>query len=216
MVKVIPAILTADPVEARELLERAEGKVDRVQIDIVDGVFANNKTVDPVVFEGLETNLNLDFHLMVKEPVNWIERVARAGADRIIAQIEMMANQVEFVEKVQALGLYVGLAIDVDTEVSELDPLILNNLDAVLVMSVPAGFGGQEFDQRVLGKIEKLDEIRARDKTPFKICGDGGITLDKIDDVRIKGVDEVVIGPRIFEGDIEANIQKFLKAAYKQ
>ena len=215
MVKIIPAILTNNPEELREKVNLAEGVVDRVQIDIVDGVFANNKTVDPVSLESLETDLNLDFHLMVKEPTNWVERSVRAGADRIIGQIEMMENQVNFVRKVSEVGLSVGLAIDLGTPVSSLDPTILTNLDVVLVMAVSAGFGGQKFDAKALDKVKQLDEIRVRDETPFTICVDGGETEDVIDETHFAGADEVAIGRRIFKGSITQNIKKFQKAAYR-
>ena len=216
MVKIIPAILTKDVNELRDLISQAEGKVERVQIDIIDAKFADNKTIDPSALEGIETNLKLDFHLMVKEPVNWVERCARAGAERIIGQIEEMADQIEFVGKVQETGAHIGLAIDLETKVEELDPVILTNLDVVLVMSVKAGFGGQKFDDKALDKIKELDEIRARDDTPYKILDDGGITLESVEDVRCEGVDEVVVGRRLFKGDVKENIDKFIKAAYQK
>lgn len=215
MVEVIPSILTSSVKELKELLSQAEGVADRVQIDIVDGQFAKNKTVDPSALAEVETNLKLDFHLMVKEPINWVEKCTAGAADRIIGQIEMMRSQIDFVGKVQEVGAAVGLAIDIDTPVSDLDPVILTNLDVVLVMSVAAGFGGQKFDERALDKIKRLGEIRKKDKTPFKIMDDGGIVFSKIDDTRRSGVDEVAIGRRIFQGDISKNIERFKKAAYK-
>ncbi|OGM11991.1 hypothetical protein A2Z22_04900 [Candidatus Woesebacteria bacterium RBG_16_34_12] len=217
MIEIIPAILTSDPQELKDLLIRCEdASVGRVQIDIVDGVFAKNKTIDPSVILNLnlDLNLSLDFHLMVKEPINWIERCVSVGADRIIGQVEMMSNQVEFVGKVTEIGTKVGLAIDLDTPVSNLDSVILTNLDVVLVMSVSAGFGGQKFDEKALDKIKKLDEIRARDDTPFRICDDGGIVLEWIDDSRREGADEVSIGRRLFKGDLKKNVERFQKAAY--
>ncbi len=192
-----------------------EAKVERAQIDIIDGVFAKNKTIDPSTLENLDLDLNLDFHLMVKEPINWVERCVRGGADRIIGQIEMMTDQTGFVGKVQEVGKYVGLAIDLKTPVTSIDETIINNLDAVLVMSVAAGFGWQEFDLSALLKINELDKIRERDKTPFRIIDDGGVTMEWIDEVHRAGVDEVVIGKRLFEGDLKTNIEKFTKAAYR-
>lgn len=216
MIKVIPAILSSSPQEVKELLNQAEGIVDRVQIDIIDAQFAQNRTIDPSVLENFDTEVLLDFHLMAKEPVDWVERAVRAGADRIIGQIEQMNSQVDFVGKVSEVGLSVGLAIDLETPVSALDPTILNNLDVVLVMAVKAGFGGQKFEPKALDKIRELDDIRARDDNPFRICVDGGETLDTIDDTRIAGADEIAIGRRLFSGDLVVNIDRFIKAAYKQ
>lgn len=214
MVEIIPAILTNDIREIEEKLSRAEGIVKRIQIDIVDGQFAANRTIDPSFLENIETDLNLDFHLMTKDPLSWVERAVRGGADRIIGQIEGMTDQVEFIGKLAQVGLSVGLAIDLGTAVSALDPTIITNLDVVLVMAVKAGFEGQKFDLSALLKVNELDKIRVRDDTPFKICVDGGINEDNIKKVVKAGADEVVIGSRIFDGDLTENIRRFQEAAH--
>jgi len=214
MIEIIPSILTNDPEELREKLTICEGLVDRVSIDIIDGKFADNRTIDPALLFDMDTNLKIDYQLMVYEPVNWIERCVRGQADRIIGHVEQMSDQIEFLGKVQEVGLSVGLAIDLETQIYKIDPTILTNLDVVLVMSVPAGFGGQEFDKRALGKIKELDEIRARDNTPFRIQDDGGITLESIHNVHKIGADEVSIGRKLFEGDLVQNLKKFQEAAH--
>lgn len=223
MVDIIPSILTDNITELKKMLTQVNEAVDvnganikRVQIDVIDNVYVDNKTVDPANLIGLETNLSLDFHLMVKEPVNWIQKCANAGADRIIGQIEMMQSQAEFVGKVQETGLYVGLAVDLSTPVSKLDPTVLTNVDVVLLMAVKAGWGGQEFDKKVIDKIKELDEIRVRDATPFKICVDGGETESVIDDSHFAGADEFVIGRKLFDGNMAENIKRFTKAAYTE
>jgi ribulose-phosphate 3-epimerase len=214
--KVVPAILTSDINELKSTLQRCEGIVDRVQIDIIDGVFADNKTIDPASLESIETELFLDFHLMVKEPVNWVERCARAGGARIIGQIEHMANQIEFIEKVQEVGAEAGLAVDLPTAVSTLELTAISSVDCVLVMSVPAGFGEQEFDASALLKVKELNKIRDRDGMSFSIIDDGGITFETVDDTKRVGVDEVAIGRRLFEGDLKENIERMIKAAYSR
>ncbi len=220
-VEIIPAILTNDLGEFSSLIRQVEETiavndtpVKRIQIDVLDGIFVDNKTIDPGVLTITETDLSLDFHLMVKDPAGWVERCANAGADRIIGQIEMMESQIDFVKKVQETGLYVGLAVDLDTPVSKLDPVILNNLDVVLLMAVKAGWGGQQFDGKVIEKIKELDEVRSRDRTPFRICVDGGETETTIDETHFAGADEVVIGRRLFMGSIRDNIKKLQEAAH--
>jgi ribulose-phosphate 3-epimerase len=215
MLEIIPAILTNDPKELEQLTSKAEDVVSRIQIDIVDGQFAKNETIDPSVLENIDTNLKLDFHLMTKNPTAWVERCIRGMADRIFGQIEMMDDQVEFVGKVQEVGAKIGLAIDIDTPISDLDSAILNNLDAVLLISYSAGIGGQPFDPKVLDKIKRLDAIRVHDKKLFKICVDGGITEKTIRQVRRAGANEVAVGRIIFEGDLKENLVRFKEAAYK-
>ncbi len=215
MLEIIPSILTNDPAELRDMVAKAEGVVERVSIDIIDGKFVDNKTIDPGILADVDTTLKLDFQLMVVEPINWIEKCVGSGAERIIGHVEKMSDQVEFVGKVQEVGASVGLAIDLATPVSKLDSTILTNLDIVLVMGVPAGFGGQDFDKNVLKKISELDEIRIRDDTPFNIHVDGGVILDNISKIRTQGADEVSVGRRLWEGELRENIDKYKKAAYK-
>jgi ribulose-phosphate 3-epimerase len=214
MLKVIPSILSNNPNEAKELLYQCQDAgVERVHIDIIDGVFANNKTIDISVLEDIETTLRYDIHLMVKEPANWIEKCIRAGADRIIGQIEMMGNQQDFVQKAQGFGIDAGLAVDLKTPVAHLDDYVLPDVDLVLVMSVAAGFGGQEFDVAVLNKIKELAKIKSTDNIPFKVCVDGGVTTQTVVDVAELEVDEVVVGRKLFENDLAQNINKFIQAA---
>jgi ribulose-phosphate 3-epimerase len=126
-----------------------------------------------------------------------------------------MESQIDFVGKVQSTGLYVGLGVDLPTTLDKFDSTILTSLDVVLVMSVAAGFGGQEFNENALKKIGKLDELRARDDTPFKIQDDGGVTLETVYNVHRVGADEVSIGRKIFQGDLANNLEKFQLAAHK-
>lgn len=209
MIEIIPAILTDNLQEVREKLLLIDGNVKRVQIDIIDGVFAGNTTVTPQNLIGVDTEAEIDFHLMVDDPIKWVDACAQAQAERIIAHIEMMPSQREFVEMVTALGIDVGLAIDLNSPVESIDKSILTDIDVVLVMSVEAGFGGQKFDPNCIDKIRELEAIKRQDATPFKICVDGGETLDTVDDVVAAGADEVVIGRRLFEGNINDNISKF-------
>lgn len=222
MISIIPSILTNNPQELRELIRQTEGVVERVHVDIIDGVFANNRTIDPLDLRDIETNLKLDFHLMVKEPINWVEKCVSAGADkrslrssdlRIISHIEQMSSQFEYVGKVKEVGASVGLAIDLKTKVSELDTTILDNLDVIVLMSVPAGFGGQKFEPKTLEKIIELEEVRSSNETSYRICIDGGVTIDNIRKVVENGVEEVAIGRILYEGDIQRNINKFKMVA---
>lgn len=213
MVEIIPSILTGDAKIAYEYLKQAEGVSSRVQIDIVDGVFADNKTIDPIVIGEVETSVNLDFHLMVKEPINWVEKSIQAGGERIIGHVEMMSDPEAFIFKVQSAGRTPGLGVDLDTPLVELEESLLASVGVVLLMSSKAGFGGQEFQQSVLDKIAYLHALRKEKGYQFRICDDGGVTLNWADDIRQKGTDEIAIGNRIFNGDLKENIKQFQDAA---
>lgn len=209
---IIPAILTRDPKELEEKIKLSEGLAERIQIDIIDGAFAENKTIDLAAVGQIESVLEIDVHLMVKEPVDWVEKSVRAMADRIIGQVEMMSNQVEFVGKIQETGHQAGLALDLETPITALDEVLFTDVDLILVMSVKAGFGGQEFSELAIEKIRKLAEIREKDKTNFKICVDGGLEAENIKQCAEAGADEIVVGQSLFQGDIEENYRKLQEA----
>jgi ribulose-phosphate 3-epimerase len=214
MLKIIPSILTSDPQEFKDMVNMVEEKTDRVQIDVIDGKFVDNKTVDPSILNVIETNLKIDFHLMTKEPIKWVEKCIRAQADRIIGHIEMMTDQGEFIKKVQSVGCEVGLGVDIDTPIEQIKPVLFFDVDVILLMSYKAGFGGQEFNKEVIKKIEQIDSIRVRDDTPFEINVDGGINKDTIRGVVKAGADEVSVGKGLFNGRIEDNINELIRSAH--
>jgi ribulose-phosphate 3-epimerase len=176
-------------------------------------VFADNVTVTPNELSNTDTPLMFDYHLMVKDPIKWVDRCITGRADRIFGHIEMMPNQIEFVQRVSDEELKVGLAIDIDTPILSLEPDVLQEIDAVLIMSVKAGHGGQEFREEALEKIKELAEIRQKENAAFFICVDGGITPANIFDVYKAGADEVIVGKRLFEGDLRTIIAEYQNAS---
>src|SRR5581483_11466036 len=200
---VIPAILTNDLDELTALLLKAERATDRVQIDVIDGKFAENETIDPQVLKNISTFLNFDFHLMVDEPVDWIDKCRSGERNRVIGQIEMMKSQGEFVQKVKERRFLAGLAIDLETPVEKLDEKVLPLVDLILLMSVKAGWGGQEFNLDVWDKIKSAVEMRKKLDADFKITVDGGVTKELISEMAGQGVNEVFVGRRIFEPDLK-------------
>ncbi len=206
--EIIPSILSSDSDEAHALLTQCEGVTKRAHIDIIDSRFADNKTVTPESFADEIYRVNLDFHLMVEEPVNWIQRCIRANADRIIGQVELMEDQREFCEAVLAEDVLCGLALDLPTGVEALDESILEKLDVIVIMSVNAGFGGQVFDPKSLEKISDLYAIREEKGYHYKICDDGGVALENEAVLQKHGVDEISVGRRIYaEEGLAHNIE---------
>ena len=208
--KIIPSILTNDLSELTNLIAKAEGVVNRIQIDVIDHKFADNITVDPTILKNINTFLNLDFHLMVKDPINWIDKCTLNENSRIIGQIEEMTNQKEFVEKVMSLGSLAGLGIDLQTPVDQLDQELLSKVDVILLQSVPAGLENPEFNMSVWEKIEKIVKIRGELSLKFKILVDGGVTKELVNDMEKLGVDEFAVSKKIFEPDLKENLKLFL------
>lgn len=205
---IVPAILTNNPEELESKIRQLETLVQRIHIDIIDGIFTNNKTVGLDALTSIETPLGIDIHLMTKEPIDWVDKAVEVGADRIIGQVEMMFDQQEFVSHVQELGGRAGLAIDVGTDIGQIDVKVLPQLDIVLIMAVRAGWQGQEFNKIALEKIEKIKGLRQDISGSFSIYLDGGVNKKNIGSIIKTGADEVAIGSSLFEGDIKENLER--------
>lgn len=178
--QIIPAIFTDNPTELKEKINLLEEKVGRVQIDIVDGQFAQSRTIDPIAVAHIETNLKIDYHLMVNEPINWLEQCVRGQVDRAIGHVESMESQFEYVAKAQELGIGVGLALDLETPFTHIHEEILSDLDVVLVLTVKAGRSGQKLDESVYEKIENINILRVDANYDFILAVDGGVNKENI------------------------------------
>jgi ribulose-phosphate 3-epimerase len=197
MVKVIPAILANNLNEWEEKFNKVKGLTEMVQLDVVDGVFTKNKTIFPQDLVGQAFGgTKLDVQLMVNEPIEWLEQCVSIGTDRVFGHVEMMEDQVLFVAEAQVKGFGVGLALDLDTPVSKISSVI-DDLDAVLLMSVKAGETGQEFVERVLPKIEEVRALR----NDLIICIDGGLDIREM-----KACVSAEWAEEIKEGDLHKNL----------
>jgi ribulose-phosphate 3-epimerase len=176
MCDILPGILEKDWESIEKKIRIAETFTDRIHVDIIDGKFSENKTfLDPEPFLKYSDNFFLELHMMVEEPINFLEPYAKAGFKRFLGHIEKMSSQEEFVAKGQLLG-EVGLAIDGPTLVDELK-INLEDLDAILIMTIKAGYSGQAFVPDNLKKINALVKRFEREnvfKKPI-IEVDGGI-----------------------------------------
>ena len=197
--EIIPVILTKSTTDLESKIRAVEESVKRVQIDIVDGNFAANLTISPEVLSRLETTLSFDIHLMVKKPLTWIEKCHLALADRLISQVEAVDDQEKFIAQVIESGMAAGLAIGLETKLKELNLEALAACDTVLLLAVETGFGGQEFNRSVLGKIKSLKKIREENNFHFKIGVDGGLNQENIRQVALAGADELIVGGAIFQ-----------------
>src|SRR3989344_9689598 len=139
---IIPAILEKDWKEIEKKLEICREFANSVHIDFIDGKFADNMSfLDPQPFKKYSEYFTLEAHLMVEDPVKYLDNLSNAGFKKFTAHVEKMSNQVEFVAKGEQLGS-VGLALDLNTPVSEIK-VPLDDLDQILLMSVSAGASGQ-------------------------------------------------------------------------
>ncbi len=200
--EIIPGILEKDWVEierkieiAKSFAKTASNAAPAVHIDIIDGKFAPNTTfLDPKPFAKYSQDIFFEAHLMVEEPINYLKPFADVGFRRFLGHIEKMSDQIEFVAQAQLLG-EVGLVIDTPTSNEALE-VPMDDLDCLLVMTVKAGFSGQEFIPEMLGKVKDL-----RSKTNIPIEIDGGVTDITISEGLKAGVNRFVATNFIFKNE---------------
>jgi ribulose-phosphate 3-epimerase len=173
--QVIPGILEKDWNAIEEKIERIKPFTQAIHIDIIDGIFASNKTfLDPTPFKKYTQDIVFELHMMVDNPIAYLTPWANVGFKRFIGQIERMPDPVNFIADAQLVG-EVGLAIDTTTDVDAIS-VSLEDLDFVFVMTVKAGFSNQSFLQDQLEKVKRL-----REKSPMiPIEVDGGINSETI------------------------------------
>jgi ribulose-phosphate 3-epimerase len=177
MTKVAPSMLSADFSKLGEEIKRIEAAgADWVHLDVMDGMFVPNITIGPLVIGSIRklTKMPFDVHLMIMDPIRYIDRFADAGSDLLTVHIEAGGDIKRTLKKIRDLGVKPGITLNPGTPVKDLDPY-LDLVDLVLVMTVQAGFGGQSFQEIGIPKIKYLREYADRHNPKLEISVDGGI-----------------------------------------
>ncbi len=191
--RVVPAILTDDPIALEKMVRQAEGFADYVQVDIMDGQFVPSRSIKARDMAALRTPLAWEAHLMVLCPEDWLEEFWEAGARRIVFHYEATKEPGRVISIARGLGLGVGLALNPGTRVSAVLPII-GEVDNILLLTVQPGFYGSPFLPEVLDKLPELRKARPG----IEIGVDGGIKESNIARVARMGVDYVCVGSAIF------------------
>lgn len=207
----VSASILSNEYKSKELVSKFnQTDVDYIHLDIMDGKFVENKTWSISEIKKILTNntKKLDVHLMVKNPYKFIMEYALLDVEYITFHYEATKNNKkinELIEKTKELGIKVGLSINPNTNVNEIEEF-LPKLDLILVMSVYPGESGQTFIKSVLYKIDILDKLRKEKNYNFKIEVDGGINNENVLNLKEKNVDIVVSASFIQDGNIKEKI----------
>jgi ribulose-phosphate 3-epimerase len=201
-IRISPSILAADFAHLSAAVDRITPEIDALHVDVMDGHFVPNISLGPPVISSLRsaTDLYLDCHLMITDPLRHLESIAVAGADGVTAHIEAIPNPVPVAEEADRLGVDFGLALSPNTPIEAIIPY-LDRCSIVLVMSVQPGFGGQHFMDQVLTKIEALRESVDSRALSTDIQVDGGIDLQTIGRANSAGANVFVAGTSVFTAD---------------
>ncbi|MCI5936549.1 MAG: ribulose-phosphate 3-epimerase [Eubacterium sp.] len=209
--KLSPSILAADVACLGEQVHIVEeAGADYVHIDVMDGSFVPNLSFGLPIVAGLRKSgaLFFDVHLMIEEPIKYVERFAIAGADGITVHAEACSNLEHTIDAIRDMDKKAGVAISPDTPVWTVLP-VLEKVSMILVMTVYPGYGGQQIMRETFQKVKELRRIITERDLDIDIEVDGGVNLDNIDEIMDAGANVFVAGTKIFSGDIAKNIKNF-------
>ncbi len=196
---VAPSLLAADFARLGEQARAVEGSADWLHVDVMDNHFVPNLTIGLPVVRSLRgaTTLPLDVHLMIDAPDRWALGYAEVGSYNVTFHAEAAEDPVALAKDLRAAGSRAGLAIDRDTLVEPyLD--LLPHFDTLLIMTIKAGFGGQEFIPELLEKVRVARHHRDSGHLELRIEVDGGITEETVVAAAEAGADAFVAGTAVY------------------
>ncbi len=194
---VLPSLLLCDFGNLQREVERLEeAGAAALHLDVMDGLFVPNMTYGMPIVAALRrlTRLPLDVHLMIERPERYLREFRDAGADLLTIHVEATADPAAVLGAIRDMGLGAGLAVNPGTPLDGVEQC-LEACDLALVMSVPAGFGGQPFDRAALDRVRRLRQL-AGDRLLLEM--DGGINDATIADCAAAGAQLFVVGSGIF------------------
>lgn len=210
-----PAILTGSKQTAQQqaMWISAYPKIRTVQVDVIDGQFIENVTLTPSDLPEIDFGeLSLDLHLMTEEPLDYVyealENKDYYTVRSIIAQIERMSSQQDYVNTVKKNEWQVGMSLDLYTPLDAIEEESWHNLDVIQLMGIEAGFQGQEFQKSVLEKVKNVVALREQLNRDFEIIIDGGVKPNLIKQIEAAGADSVVVGSGLWESDDQDDLDK--------
>ncbi len=206
--RISASILNADLLRLGEEVQRAkQAGVDMLHFDVMDGCFVPNISFGMPVLKAVSDNSDLfmDVHLMIQNPLRYVPDFVRDGADGITFHLECGDDSFQTIEKIHGLGCKAGISLKPATPARAVLPF-LDEVENILIMTVEPGFGGQSYLHEMNEKIRAVREMIGRRNCTLEV--DGGINPDTIQEAAAAGADLFVAGSYLFRSeDIHAAVR---------
>jgi len=194
--KVLPALLSDKVEDYGYMINLCKNFTNYVQIDFMDGKFVSSKSIDSMDLKKVSSQIANEAHLMVEDPLAWLDALKNFKTKKVIFHYEIDTDHKRLIEEVRSRGFKVGIAINPNTKIDKVNPLI-EKLDSILFMSVNPGRYNAPFIPDVLDKVKSF----RRNFPDFYVGLDGGIKLSNLQDVIESGVNYVCVGSAILKAE---------------
>lgn len=210
-----PSMLSADFGNLQSMCEMInESEAEWLHFDVMDGVFVPNISFGFPVIDAVKKHCHkmLDVHIMIVQPEKYVQRFARAGAGMLTFHFEATDNPDKVIDLIRAEGIKAGITINPDVPVSVLEPYIAK-VDMVLLMTVFAGYGGQQFIEDSYERIDTLKAMIDKLNPGCLIEVDGGVNAENASKLFARGVNVLVAGSTVFNAENPVKMIEMLKKA---